>query len=148
MNDPSTTLRTRRVEIARMIEALRAEDEELAIAEEVLGRLADGEPRPRHAPHAIATPRARAADDPPKSQRELVLDALAASPTAWLRTRDIITVANKRWGVAIPEKSLRPLLSVLKNARQIVRQGRVVALPERVSARATNSAPRPSRRRA
>lgn len=150
MNDPSTTLRARRIEIARAIEALRAEDEELAIAEQVLGRLADGAPSPRHAqaPLAIAAPRARTADGPPQSQRELVLDALAASPAAWLRTRDIIMVAKKRWGVTIPEKSLRPLLSVLKNARQIVRQGRVVALPERVSERAMSSAPRPARRRA
>lgn len=137
MDDPVRALRARRAEIASAIEALRHEDEELAITEEVLGRFA-GETSSKA---NFAPPRARQArtnessapspSDRPQSQREFVLDALCAAPNAWLRTDEIIAVAKSRWGVAISAHSLRPLLTVMKKARQIVRRGRTVALRER-----------------
>ncbi len=133
MTNPSDTLRARRVQIAEMIETLRAEDQELEIAEQVLARMDAGSIRApaKQGGARLMAPRMSAIGDAPKSQRELVLDALAASSIPWIRARDIISLAKSRWGVTIPEKSLRPLLSVLKNNRRIVRHGRVVALRER-----------------
>jgi hypothetical protein len=137
MNKSLDAIVERRALIAREIEQLRAEDEELAVAEQVLERLdlptgldrrrADAPPKGNGRPNSNG----RRAAKMPKTQREFVLDALGASPTALLRTRDIVALAESRWGVDIPEKSLRPLLTVMKNERRIERSGRVVALRER-----------------
>jgi hypothetical protein len=127
MSDALTVIRTRRAEIARAIELLRVEDEELATTEVVLQRLggetgAVSRPGTELQAHRWARPR---------SQREFVLDVLANCDTPWLRTREIVKHAKGRWGVSLPETSLRPLLSVMKRQKLIVRQGRVVALRER-----------------
>ncbi|MEZ5960632.1 MAG: hypothetical protein R3C30_09440 [Hyphomonadaceae bacterium] len=118
-------IQARRDEIAREIERLRLEDEELAIAEQVLERLSGAEPRPRR---PQPTPQAANA---PRSQREFVLDALETSPEPWLKAKEIIAMARKRWAVVIPEKSLRPLLTMMKNQRLIERRGRLVAIRHR-----------------
>lgn len=115
----------RRDVIAREIERLRLEDEELAIAEQVMERLGGVEPKPRR---PLAAPQAANA---PRSQREFVLDAPETSPEPWLLAKEIIAIARTRWSVAIPEKSLRPLLTVMKNQRLIERRGRLVALRRR-----------------
>jgi hypothetical protein len=127
-------IRARRAEIAQQLARLRAEDDELAVVEQVLRRFdansaeADGVAPLRAAAraasrHSLLTPR---------SQREYVLDALANADHVWLRSDQIVALARKRWGVSILESSLRPLLSVMKRDGQVVRQGRVLALPERV----------------
>lgn len=118
-------IQARRDTIAREIECLRLEDEELAIAEQVMERLGGTEPRARQ---PFATPQAANA---PRSQREFVLDALEISPEPWLKAKEIIAIARKRWSVVIPEKSLRPLLTVMKNQRLIERRGRLIALRRR-----------------
>lgn len=134
MNDPIDALRARRLEIADAIEALRNEDEELAITEQVLGRLTA---RPASADSLrghVSLESASPSGATPQSQREMVLDALAAAPNPWMRTDEIIALAKGRWGVVMPARSLRPLLTVMKKARQIVRRGRTVALRQRASA--------------
>lgn len=118
-------IQARRDTIAREMERLRFEDEELAIAEQVMERLAGAEPKPRR---PLATPQAANA---PRSQREFVLDVLETSPEPWLKAKEIIALARTRWSVVIPEKSLRPLLTVMKNQRLIERRGRLVALRRR-----------------
>lgn len=126
-------IRARRAEISQHMARLKAEDEELAIVEQVLSRFSNAAengvatitptgPAPFHGVRLFQTPR---------SQREHVLDALATSDEVWLRSNEIIAQARKRWGVTISERSLRPLLSVMKRDGQIVRQGRVLALRER-----------------
>lgn len=120
-------IRTRRAEIAQQLARLKAEDEELAMAEQVLRRFSD-----RGAAEAPQAASVRQRLLSPRSQREYVLDALAHSEHVWLRSDQIVALARKRWGVSISERSLRPLLSVMKRDGQIVRQGRVLALPERV----------------
>jgi hypothetical protein len=127
MSDALTVIRTRRAEIVRAIELLRVEDDELATTEAVLQRLGG---KPGEALHAAMELQAHQWARP-RSQREFVLDVLASSPTPWLRTREIVKHAKARWGVSIPEASLRPLLSVMKRQKLLVRQGRVVALRER-----------------
>lgn len=127
-------IQARRDEIARDIERLRLEDEELAIAEQVLERLGGAEPRPRR---AVPAPQAANA---PRSQRELVLDALEASAEPWLKAKEIIALVRKRWSVAIPEKSLRPLLTMMKNQRLIERRGRLLALRHRARSGASDAA--------
>ena len=137
MLDAITALRTRRAEIARAIEALVAEDQELATTEQVLARLSgEGEPtRGRGAALVRSagerTKGATRALKRPRSQREFVLDALSQASEPWLRTTDIIAEVKARWGEVIPEMSLRPLLTNLKKSRHITRQGRYVALRER-----------------
>lgn len=129
MNDALTAIQARRVEIARALEALGAEDRELATTEDVLARLGAGSARPARVVALDAKNQQR-----PKSQREFVLDALARSPEPWLRAKDIIALVHARWDEDIPELSLRPLLSTLKHSRHIVREGRFVALKERANA--------------
>lgn len=125
-------IRARRAEIARQLAKLKAEDEELALVEQVLSRFAHRDTQDG-APHSSTGVRQRLLS--PRSQREYVLDALSASDAVWLRSDQIVALARKRWGVVISERSLRPLLSVMKRDGQIVRQGRVLALPERVEER-------------
>jgi hypothetical protein len=126
-------IRARRAEIAQQIARLAAEDEELAIVEQVLRRFDASSPGHEM---VVLGGAAKAAGRhrllTPRSQREYVLDALANSDAVWLRSEQIVALARKRWGVAISERSLRPLLSVMKRDGQVVRQGRVLALPERV----------------
>ena len=130
--DALNAIRARRAEIARAIEALAIEDQELATTETVLARLTGGKSAPpqRPAKSRDATSEAKAPARP-QSQRALVLETLARSDDAWLRSKDIISEIYKRWGERVPELSLRPLLTTLKNSRQVVRRGRFVALRER-----------------
>jgi hypothetical protein len=141
-----SAIRARRSEISQQIERLRAEDEELRAVERVLQRLSA--PRADEG-EVLVLPdsgegRSRLRDfRTPRSQREFVLDALATSEQAWLRSDEIIEHARKTWGVVISELSLRPLLSVMKRDGQIVRQGRALALPERAqSGRRQRTPPR------
>src|SRR5690606_8607358 len=101
-------IRARRAEIARQLAKLQAEDDELALVEQVLRRFSGEQ---ESAPHASGVHQLLMR---PRSQREFVLDALSASDAVWLRSDQIVSLARKRWGVAISERSLRPLLSVMK----------------------------------
>jgi hypothetical protein len=127
MSDTLASIRARRAEIARTIALLQSEDEELATTESVLQRFTASS-APGAAPDGRQTPRK---GPRPRSQREFVLEILASSESPWLRANEIIRLVKARWGVAIPEPSLRPLLSVMKQKKLIVRHGRLVALKER-----------------
>jgi hypothetical protein len=135
-----TLIRARRAEISQQLARLKAEDDELAIVEQVLSRFSnavagsggvDGG-MTTFGPAPVPGSTHTRLFQTPRSQREYVLDALATSDEVWLRSNEIITQARKRWGVTISERSLRPLLSVMKRDGQIVRQGRVLALRERM----------------
>jgi hypothetical protein len=127
MSDTLASIRARRAEIARTIALLQSEDEELATTESVLQRFTASS-----APDAESDGRQTLRKGPrPRSQREFVLEILASSETPCLRANEIIRQVKARWGVAIPEPSLRPLLSVMKQKKLIVRHGRLVALRER-----------------
>lgn len=125
-----SALRARREEIARAMEKLKAEDQELASAEAVLVRLtgAPSGKRSQSAP-ALAAAQVRGA---PRSQRSLVIKLLSSCDPPWLGSGDIVKQVKERWGVEIPERSLRPLLSAMKRERVIARSGRQVALSERI----------------
>lgn len=129
--DHFAVIRARRAEIAHAIELLKAEDEDLATTELVLRRLgtetAAGDVE-------LNKERTKPGGAKPTSQRQFVLTALAVSPAAWLRTPEIVSLVSARWGVQLPEASLRPLLSVLKREKLILRRGRFVALRERAYA--------------
>jgi len=133
--DALTTIRRRRAEIAHAMEALGSEDRELATTEHVLERLERGGEAPGRGEVAKFEPpaprRTRGQDLRPRSQREFVIDALAHAEQPWMRTSEIVQHVKRHWGEDIPELSLRPLLTVLKKSRIIVRHGRVVALRER-----------------
>jgi transposase len=130
-----TAINLRREEIRRAVEALKAEDQQLATTEVVLRRL---QGQKTDAPPAKIKGRSPTRQG---TQREMVLEALAQSRQAWLRTRDIIDWAENQWGQEVSELSLRPLMTKLKNEGRIVRSGRFVALSER------NSEPRSSARK-
>lgn len=132
MTNAMSVLKARRQEIANTIERLKAEDKELASAEAVVERLAAGAAKTSGA----APPRARAAKAlakaSPRSQRTLVLQLLSSCDPPWLGSGEIVKEVRSRYGVEIPERSLRPLLSVMKRERLIARAGRQVALSERI----------------
>ncbi len=144
------TIRMRRLSIARMLETLQAEDAELAHVEEVLARLASGssgsQETGRSAKTAGVGKRGRVNGNAKRgpgrksngamSQRELILAALQASSEPWMKVQQIISAVKARHGVAMPARSISPLLSNMKKTKQIVRKGRLVALPARASKRA------------
>ena len=147
--DALIAIRDRRRQIAEQVARLGAEDKELIVAESVLARLgSDIDAGDKTVGSKIVGPGNASGGSKiqagvsqgqlPRSQRELVIEALSSSHSAWLLTREIVVAVRDRWAVEIPEKSLRPLLSALKNSRRIVREGRMVAL----SARAREARPR------
>lgn len=128
MTDVLNALRAKRMEIARSIELLRSQDEQLAQMEETVQRMNSTAVRGVSEERAVfhPTPASR-----PASQREAVLAVLASSQRAWLRSGEIIAEAQALWGIAIPKLSLRPLLSVMKKDGEIERSGRLIALKKR-----------------
>ena len=120
-------VQARRRAIADEIERLTQEDGELAVAEKVLQRLSNEQ----FMPPAKALER-RPAATRPRTQRELVLWALEASPKLWLWSSDIVDDVRSKWGITLPERSARPLLTLMKREGEIVRNGREVASKARV----------------
>jgi hypothetical protein len=132
MNDAMSALKARRDEISRAMAKLKVEDLELATAQAVLERFgadASVERGERTPPWTLDVPRVKGA---PRSQRSLVIELLSACEPPWVRSGDIVEQVKQSFGADIPERSLRPLLSVLKRERVIVRSGRHVALTERL----------------
>jgi hypothetical protein len=145
-----SAVRARRALIARQLTELQAEDSELASVEDVLVRLS-GTPKAAAAsapkrrgrkPGPVRGARGRKANGAAKpvkkgrgrsaaagSQRELVLAALKKPGAGWMDVKQIISSVKDSHGVSIPPRSLSPLLSNLKKAGVIVRQGRRVATP-------------------
>lgn len=126
-------LERRRLEIKRQMSVLRAEDEELAIAERVLRRIHDGAGSQRGGgPGSLKKAANDRANGVPRSQREYVLVALERSERPWITTRDLLALVEQEWGVSLPAMSVRPLLTVLRDEGAIVRDNRLVALARRV----------------
>jgi hypothetical protein len=149
------SVKARRVMIARQVDELRAEDEELASVETILARLAGGGARaPQKRGRKPGRPAAKARKANGKangaakaskktrgrrsesgSQRELVLATLKKSGAGWMDVKQIIASVKSAHGVSIPPRSLSPLLSNMKKAGVIQRQGRRVAAPGTARAR-------------
>ncbi|MES1158292.1 MAG: hypothetical protein ABUL42_00190 [Terricaulis silvestris] len=128
----------RRSEIRAELERLREEDSDLAIAETVLGKLygdaADSvvfttDLAVGKAGVAATLPRVQSAR--PRNQRELVIEALRLSKHPWLRTHELAELIAQEFSVDIPMRNLRPLLSVMKQEGDLIRDGRLVGLQER-----------------
>jgi hypothetical protein len=137
MADALNLVHARRLEISRRIAELQAEDKELATTETVLSRLHEGA---QTKAKPAATKKA-AANARPTSQRECVLSVLESCEPAWISGNDIVAAARQRWGFEVPQRSLRPLLTLMKRERQIVRNGRLIALPGRATAAFVRPAP-------
>jgi len=143
MNAPVLqAIEDRRAEIAAQLAALKNEDNELAIAESALKRLLVRGPVGPPAQRTLRTiaqktatrgKRGRAPKFGDKSQRELVVDALQRAKTPWLDTATIIQTVHATDGIELPKKTLSPLLSVMKREGVILRQGRSVALKQRIA---------------
>lgn len=150
-----SAVKARRALIARQVSALQDEDAELATVEEILARLAKGgarvagatpgkrRGRPPGRPARSAAAKGKTAKGAGRgkrngagSQRELVLAALKKPGATWMDVRQIIQYVKDAHGVAMPPRSISPLLSNLKKSGAIVRNGRRVALPERAKGRA------------
>ena len=147
-----SSVKARRAYIARQLDELQSEDAELATVEQILSRLAQGQrngaaTKPRGRPpggavRATIARRGKAKAQPKKngargkrnragSQRELVLAALKKPGAGWMDVKQIIAHVKETHGVAMPPRSISPLLSNLKKSGAIVRNGRRVALPGR-----------------
>jgi hypothetical protein len=128
--DALNAVQGRREEIRRELEQLRHEDTQLEIAERALSQLAarGGRTESPARERPVST-----SGRAPTSQREVVLQVLLESHEVWLRSGDIVDIARKRWGIKVPEKSLRPLLSIMKGQGLIVRNGRLIAASQRVN---------------
>jgi hypothetical protein len=134
-NAPIDAVRDRRLQIAQEIETLRDEDEQLAIAELALQRLLgrrDGSALAERTPGQAKRQPGREIGAP-RSQREAVVEILRLSPEPWIKSGDLVDYARRLWGMDLPEKSLRPLLSVMKREGAILRQRRLIASTQRVS---------------
>jgi hypothetical protein len=129
--DALEVVQARRDEIARELDSLRHEDQQLEIAEQALRKLAV-RPAPLNAARILST--APAAHREPRSQREVVLQVLREAKEPWMRSGEIVDQAHTRWSIRVPEKSLRPLLSVMKREGAIVRRGRLIAATDRAFA--------------
>lgn len=135
MSDVLSSIRARRAEIARAVEERRAELEKLRAEDACLAKTEEeyvtefrgGGVR------GVAEDRAafEAAPSNEVSQREAVLIALRRSDRAWLRSHEIAAAAKRYCGKTISERSLRPLLSVMKRDGEIARNGRLIALKQR-----------------
>jgi hypothetical protein len=131
------TIAHRRSEIASQIEALKLEDADLAVAQRAVTRLLQ---RIAHAPSAptlssgITRPakRGRAPKFGDRTQRDLVVAALADAEPPWLGADGIIAAVKAADGVALPKRTLSPLLSVMKREGLLTRQGHQVALISRI----------------
>lgn len=129
--DALNAVQNRREEIRRELEQLRHEDTQLEIAERALSQLGSrvGRNEALSARERPAPTSGRA----PTSQREVVLQVLLESHDVWLRSGDIVDIARRRWGIKVPEKSLRPLLSIMKGQGLIMRNGRLIAATQRAN---------------
>lgn len=131
VQDTLAIIQARRQTIKAEIEALKAEDTELAGALRTLERLASAKSQ---APRALAAPaptrppakRGRKPVSGDKSRSELILAVLAER--GWLDVEGITSAIAKDYGVAVANRTISPLLSGLKRDGLIVRQGRKVAL--------------------
>lgn len=134
-------IEARRADIAAQAEALHAEDAELAVAERALRRLLQNDLKSSFRPSESAPARSEAAAPRrgrtpkfgAKSQRELVLEALSEAKETWLDTATILSSVKATAGIALPKKTISPLLSVMRREGVILRKGRTVALANRVS---------------
>ena len=149
-----SSIKSRRAFIARQLDQLQSEDEELATVEEILARLAKaprstpgkrrGRPPAQKAAGKVKVKaKAKAKNGAGRgkrngsglSQRELVLAALKKPGAGWMDVRQIIAWVKENHGVTMPPRSISPLLSNLKKTGAIVRNGRRVSLPVRAKGR-------------
>lgn len=136
MIDPIAVLRRKRGEISLVLARLRDEVArleadllDLETAEAVLVRIGQSP----SAGEKIAGESPSRANSRPKSQRQFVIEALQQCEPIWVRSGTIVELIQQKWGVSVPERSLRPLLTSLKREHVIARDGRLIALQSRLA---------------
>jgi hypothetical protein len=124
-----STIRARRAELAKMLEALAEEARELDIAERVLTRLgatysangASGVP----SVHVVASA---------ATQQDIVISTLRLAVDPWFESPAALHAEIERThGIRYKNSSFQPLLSHLKKKRIVARDGARIALAERVN---------------
>ena len=141
MSDLST-IQARRAELAAHRQAIEAEEQELAIAERVLVRLA----RNAISRSAITASGSAVLDDLtleanatvssnslPKtfSTKDLIRSLLSSSAVVWLTSQEVRDGVVLAKGRDVPKSTIGPTLTAMKEAGIIVRDGNKVALKER-----------------
>jgi hypothetical protein len=140
-------VRARRTEIEKTINALKAEDNELAIAEKVLLRLATT----ARAESASVQPGSAKLQEPAASEeestlvktvraelkgnetlKELIVLLLDTCTEDWWTANEIKDHLSDATGRDIPISSISPTLTVMKDAGILVRTGHNVALASRI----------------
>lgn len=121
--------------LVKRVDALRNEDAELAQVEEVLSRLArsqmhlDVPPTPQ--PRTVEKTR-EGAPEARETFADAVRSIMDASEKTWWTAVEIRGELCRRWERDVPQTSLSPQLSKMKDAGKIVRDGMKIALPSRV----------------
>ncbi len=125
-----------RAELVRQVDALRDEDSELETVEKVLARLA-GE---NSTDELLRNTPVRQRGPAPKNDveaSETFVDAvdsiMRASERVWWTAVELRGELSKRWNRDVPQTSISPKLSKMKDEGKIVRDGMKIALPERTA---------------
>jgi hypothetical protein len=128
MNPTLATIRARRAEIAKLRQALDAEEVELEVAERVIARLEAARPT------STGAQPAKSGTGVPATQAELVKAVLRTSADPWFSSSTAIGEEIARThGVEINPNSLQPLLWNMKKEGIIIRDANNrIALTERV----------------
>lgn len=144
MSSSLARVRARRAEIARRLNAigkettdLRAEDSELAVTERTLVRLeGDGQTILDLVP-VSPDPMANKFTGEKPSIKQLIIRTLKAAPNAWMDDSGAVWASIVReYGVAINKNSFYPQMhSLVTDDKVVVRDGRRIALAERLSRR-------------
>jgi hypothetical protein len=130
-----SSVRTRRAQLAKQIKQLQDEDEELAIAERALTRLAVGTSA-ISSMSSVSEPTKinGATHETPVTHRDLVIATLKHRADPWVPgSKALLDEISETHGLAIQRNSFLPLLSNLKKEGVITRDvAKRIALTERI----------------
>lgn len=127
----ASRIRARIQEIEVKLDALKAELEELRVAERVLGRLGNEDAE------VTSEPKASGAD---MTVREAIIQILTQSSEPWLGAQDIQRELEQLYGRPVSKGTVGPNLTRLKNEDVVERDGHKVALRKRIEAPASAEA--------
>lgn len=126
-------IKERRAELAKMREAIDAEERELSIAERVLVRLHRHAPAPLPAVPTIEQAASKL-QNRSTSTESLIERALRECATVWYTSAEVRVDVSRLKGKDVPMTTIGPTLTAMKRNGTIVRDGNKVALAERATA--------------
>jgi hypothetical protein len=135
MMNPAQRIRERIAEIESLLASLPKELEELRVTERVLKRFdvsGEGGVRLEAKRPITGSADGDAKPHPPMKTREIFIQVLKESETAWMTANEIKDRASSIKGADIPMGTVSPTLSEMKNAGFVIRDGLKVALAERI----------------